>query len=401
MKKVLIFLFLIPLFSFADSGFITFGGYGSFLKRTDSGFFSPSYFFIDGYADISLTDDLNFTAELQSLAGLPADQTRFLYNSYMFFSPRLQIAYSFKKVKIGLISTFNVYNPSENNSVPIYQNGMTAGGTRKFFTQHEFFLRAEPVKDLKISADLAYNIQMFHPDQEIIKNDFRDSNIRAAGSISYSVFSLLSPFISVEHFNDLNKDNRFDLTGIKAGLRGEKVFTGSGRFYYDLHYKRFESTSINDKNRMTLDLGYRWSNNASFDIFSGFYQEYSLSENNDLHYVTRQLYAMFRYWPVKNRFALWTGAFVRFEELKKDFWMPVAPFAGVLCRVKSFDAQARYIVRLDRDLQKKYSDINHRLDLSLIYTYRWFSPGISFLYNYRDEFSINSMGMNIYLSAVM
>lgn len=368
-------------------------GYISFLKKSGTTVYSPSYITLDAASDYRFDSGFHVTGWFDSIIGFPDKNTNsglgnFLYQSYGNGGVRVIASYAYKElVEVGFATTLRFYNSSDSNAASVSQGavGSNYNGPRKHYLLQETFISSEPVKGLKLYANFGLNNQSFQI-QDITGADTTlvDTNLMLQTLVSYEILQYLIPYIGVDHNNDLNSSSAFNLTRIHAGIRGDILRKRNINLHYRVGYRREEGEMILEPDRILVSAGMRWNIFPKFDLFADMYQEFSIAKaDKSFHYVNRNMKLMARGWPIAGILAIGGGTYLRFEERNKTAWFPLSPFIEATLLIENFRAYTRVIVDFDRNISTVagYDYVGQRVDVAVSYRTPWITPLVGFFLN--------------------
>jgi hypothetical protein len=411
MKQLLFVLFLFFSISLvadaSGSTKISTEGYISFLKESGDKVYSPSYITLSTASDYQFDHGFHLSGWFDGIVGFPDKNVagglgNFLYNSYGNGGVRVVAAYSYKDlVEVGFATTLRFYSASDSNAAPIML--MPTTEQRQHYFLQETFVSAEPIKGLKLYANLGLNNQVFDSSSSKRETDI-DNNLMLQTAVSYEIIQYVIPYVGVDHNNDLNSSSAFNLTRIHAGIRGDILRKSNINLHYQVGYRREESEQIVEPDRILVSAGMRWNIVSKFDLFADMYQEFSIAKvGKSFHYVNRNMKLMARGWPVARILSLGGGTYLRFEELSKKMWVPLSPFVEATLTIANFRAYTRVIIDFDRKIStvSDYGYVGQRVDVAVSYRTPWITPLVGFFLNSGPfpKKNYNSMGVRLAVSS--
>ena len=332
------------------SGEVTAGGYVPFLESKTTDPAAPAYYLLSGRFAYEPVEDLTVGGDLFFLHGFPEDEmANAVETSCLLGRGRFLLQYDFPAVKIGALTYAMLSAHTANTAKVVYQGPALLGGYRQNYIHEEVYLKAAPVKDLRLVVSAGVNTQSYDVPPTMGGGVLRDTNLFTYGDIGYRIISLVEPFAGLFYGDDLNERETFDSLRFRGGLRGEEFF-----FDRDLHlsyaafYKREESEPLHERDRLALYLKGRWNFPTDTDLFGWLYHEYAFPRQS-VRYVNRYLALQARQRVLDRKLALSAGGFLLIEKHPGgDWYLPAWPFVEVQAYpVTGLDLRARVHLKFD------------------------------------------------------
>ena len=406
MKKILILFTLLISGSIYAGTDITAGSYISFKDSSDT--YSPSYIYLKAFSTYEMIENLYFSGDMDFLYGFPSSTTLDMeFSNYLNGSTRLLFEYRMAdSISVGSITGLNFFSDKDSLSKPVSQGFSMFDQRKTTDISEDLYIRGSVLdKKLNFFVDLGYRYQEFTKLRDITSGTIYpgvvdDGDIYAKARISYSILNLLAPFVDLRLSNDLNDDDSFNLSDIRAGLSGKYKMDNTFSLFYETYYKRLQGDMINEKDRFAMNAGLQVHLGSSFDLFFSGYFEYSFDKSGNPYFVNRNISLLGRYWIVDRKFNVIAGTTLVFDKFGNKFFMRIWPVVrtevfifnngGIFKNLRGF---AEFVPKIGD--MGKYGKISYRADAGVASLIGYIEPAVAFTYNSKSAGALKNLGINV------
>jgi len=189
--------------------------------------YESGYSELTGNLSFDFLDDFRFDGDGTLLYGMEDQKdTDKIKNSCHYGQTRLSVDYTHKYFKAGANYKIQLFSkdPGKSNSISSDEN--FGKFLKSGIAMHEIFGEATPIEKLKISASYGYsitlweNIEFTEETFNLTDSKIRDDNTYFNSDISYQIKEIVTPYISLYHYDDLTIKKRHSLSRLTTGVRG-------------------------------------------------------------------------------------------------------------------------------------------------------------------------------------